>query len=93
LWLFISIWGCSHKTICKIKGLPNNYLWGGNQSSAKDEGISLITIKVKGKVVSKTNNINLGETLHDLLDKWALKAYELGDSNIQTLLSYKLAKM
>jgi hypothetical protein len=38
------------------------------------------------KVVLKINNINLGETLHDLLDKWALKAYELGDSNIQTWL-------
>jgi len=46
----------------------------------------LIFIKVKTKVALKINNINLGETLHDLLDKWALKAYELGDSNIQTWL-------
>jgi hypothetical protein len=53
----------------------------------------LITIKVKRKVALINNNINLGETIHDLLDKWALEAYECRDSNIQTLLSYKLAKM
>ncbi len=53
----------------------------------------MITIKVKRKDPLIINNIKLGETLHDLLTKWVLKASELGDSNIQTLLSYKLVKM
>ena len=91
LWFFIMVCGGgSNKTLTKIKGAIRNYLWSGKEQLTRTR-VSWRECCLKKKFgglglvdpeVAKTS----------LLCKWIVKALEPGESNLQLMLRYRLAR-
>ena len=90
LWFFITVWGGSNKILRRIRGAIRNYLWSGKEQltrtrvswgecclKKKKGGLGLVDPEV-----AKTS----------LLCKWVVKAMEPGESNLQLMLRYRLAR-
>jgi hypothetical protein len=90
LWFFITVWGGSNKILGKVKGAIRNYLWSGKEQltrtrvswrecclKKKEGGLGLVDPEA-----AKTS----------LLCKWVVKAMEPGESNLQLMLRYRLAR-
>ena len=90
LWFFITVWGSSNKILTKIRGAIKNYLWSGKEQLTRTRvSWRECCLKKKhgglGLVDPETAKISL-------LCKWIVKAMEPGDSNLQLMLRYRLAR-
>ena len=90
LWFFITLWGGSNKILERIKGAIRNYLWSGKEQRIRTR-VSLRECCMKKK------NEGLGlvdpeAAKTSLFCKWIVKAMEPGESNLQLILRYKLAR-
>ena len=90
LWFFITVWGGSNKILRSIRGAIRNYLWSGKEQ--------LTQTRVSWKVCCMKKKVG-GLGLVDpevakinLMCKWIVKAMEPGESNLQLMLRYKLAR-
>ena len=90
LWFFTTVWGGSNKILRKIRGAIRNYLWSGKEQltrtrvswreccmKKKDGGLGLVDPELA----------KIG-----LMCKWIVKAIEPGESNLQLMLRYRLAR-
>ena len=90
LWFFITVWGGSNKILKKIRGAIRNYLWSG-----KDQ-LTRTRVSWKKCCLRKKDGglglVDPEEAKTSLLCKWVIKAMESGESNLQLMLRYRLAR-
>lgn len=90
LWFFITVWRGSNKVLRKIRVAIRNYMWSGK------EQLTRTRVSWKECCMRKKHG-GLGlvdpETAKTcLLCKWIVKAMELGESNLQLMLRFRLAR-
>jgi exonuclease III len=85
---FVSIWGGTQAGLKRVKSTLHNYLWGGKPSIARKRiaWVQCCQTKENGGV----NLLNPPDVLDAMMTKWILKACEPGQSNLHTLLRYRL---
>ena len=90
LWFFITVWGGSNKILRSIRGAIRNYLWSGK------EQLTRTRVSWKECCMKKKNGglglVDPEATNTSLLCKWVVKAMEPGESNLQIMLRYGLAR-
>ena len=90
LWFFITVWGGSNKILRKIRGAIRNYLWSGK------EQLTRTRINWRECCMRKKNGglglVDPEAAKTSLMCKWIVKAMEPSESNLQTMLRYRLAR-
>ena len=90
LWFFITVWGGSNKILNKIRGAIRNYLWSGKEQRSRTR-VSWRECCLKKKL-GGLGLMDLETAKISLLCKWIVKAMETGESNLQLMLRYRLAR-
>ena len=90
LWFFITVWGGSNKILRKIRGAIRNYLWAGK------EQLTCTRVSWRECCMRKKNGglglVDSETAKTGLMCKWIVKAIEPGESNLQIMLRYRLAR-
>jgi len=84
LWYFITIWGGTLATICKLCDSMRDFLWYGsaNRSQARVSWFDCCASRYVGGL----NLVDPKEALYALMTKWILKVMLPRSSNLQFLL-------
>ena len=87
---FITVWGGSNKILIRIRAAIRNYLW------SEKEQLTRTWVSWR-ECCLKKKNVGLGlmdpeAAKTNLLCKWVVKAMRLGESNLQLMLRYTLAR-
>jgi hypothetical protein len=90
LWFFITVWGGSNKVLRKIRGAIRNYMWSGKDQFTRTR-VSWQECCLKKKY-GGLGLVDPEEAKTSLLCKWIVKAMEPGESNLQLMLRYRLAR-
>ena len=90
LWFFITVWGGSNKILRRIRGAIRNYLWSGKEQLTRTRVSWQECCMRKKKGGLGLVDPNIAKT--SLLCKWIIKAMEPGESNLQLMLRFRLAR-
>ena len=85
---FVSIWGGTQAGLKRVKATLHNYLWGGKATLSRKRIAWLQCCQPKDK--GGINLLNPPDVLNAMMSKWILKACEPGQSNLHTLLRFRL---
>jgi hypothetical protein len=91
LWYFVAVWGGTSKVFGKITTLLRNFLWLGKEHRTRIR-VSWHDCCVKRKQ-GGLSIINPKDAEVALLSKWVVYAFLPGQSNLQTIIRYKLSQM
>ena len=86
---FVSIWGSTKAGLNRVKATLNNYLWGGKSTQSRKRIAWLQCCQPKDK--GGINLLNPPDVLNTMMTKWVIKACEPVQSNLHTLLRYRLS--
>lgn len=90
LVVFITLWGGSNKILSKIRGTICNYLWSSQEQLTRTR-VSWRECCLKKKC-GGLGLIDPRAAKSSLLYKWVVKTMEPGESNLQLMLRYRLAR-
>jgi hypothetical protein len=87
-YFFTSLWGASLKGVKKVCGVVANYFWSYtmNRSRNKVSWLQCCQTQSNGGV----NLVNPTDAMTSFMNKWILKAVELGTSNLHLMLRFRL---
>lgn len=85
-----SVWGGSNKIFKKIRGAIRNYLWLGKEQHTRTRVSWRICCMKKKNGGLDLVDPEVAKT--SLLCKWIVKAMKPGESNLQLMLRYRLAR-
>ena len=90
LWFFVTVWGGSNKVLSNFRGAIRNYLWSGKEQLTRTR-VSWWECCLKKKK-GGLGLVDPESAKISLLCKWVIKTLEPGESNLQLMLRYRLAR-